>query len=382
MTAAIARDPIYRGCRFEPEIIELCVRWYLAYRLSYRDLVEMLAERGVAVSHTTIFRWVQRYVPEFERRWSRYAKPVHPSWRVDETAISVRGGYRYLYRAVDKFGKTVDSLLCADRSVSSARAFFYKALKTHHPRFPRKLNLDGNAASHLALRLLRQEKPALQPVVIRSCRYLNNIVEQDHRAIKRRCAPMLALKSFRTAAVTLAGVELAHRIRKGQFSLRACGATGLSSFKHLWARALKRRPTKPLPRSNEPQPPMQQNSPVRLLSEQDVRSIKPVRRPRKIAVGRCLYLLVTPRGGRSWNYKFRFAGKCRKLNLGTYPEIDLECAKTRHGYARYLLAHGINPCEMKATLGKNAFVLRVVEWQIAQNPPAATTAESEPLTAV
>jgi transposase-like protein len=90
MTAAIARDPIYRCRRFQPEIIELCVRWYLAYRLSYRDLVEMLAERGVDVSHTTIYRWVQQYVPEFERRWSRYAKPVHPSWRVDETAISVR----------------------------------------------------------------------------------------------------------------------------------------------------------------------------------------------------------------------------------------------------------------------------------------------------
>lgn len=129
MTVAIVRDPIYRGRRFQSEIIELCVRWYLTYRLSYRDLVEMLAERGVVVSHTTIYRWVQQYVPEFERRWSRYAKPVHPSWRVDETAISVRGGQRYLYRAVDKFGKTVDSLLCADRSVSAARAFFCKALK-------------------------------------------------------------------------------------------------------------------------------------------------------------------------------------------------------------------------------------------------------------
>lgn len=172
MTAAVARDAIYRGRRFQPDIIELCVRWYLTYRLSYRDLVEMLAERGVTVSHTTILRWVQRYVPEFERRWSRYAKPVHPSWRVDETAISVRGGNRYLYRAVDKFGKTVDSLLCADRSVSAARAFFCKALMTHRFRRPRKLNLDGNAASHLALRLLRQENPDLQSVAIRNCRGL------------------------------------------------------------------------------------------------------------------------------------------------------------------------------------------------------------------
>src|SRR5580692_5765444 len=298
MTVAIVRDPIYRGRRFQSEIIELCVRWYLTYRLSYRDLVEMLAERGVVVSHTTIYRWVQQYVPEFDRRWSRYAKAVHPSWRVDETAISVRGGHRYLYRAVDKFGKTVDSLLCADRSVWAARAFFCKAVKTHHPRPPQKVNLDGNAASHQALRLLRKENPNLQGVVIRSSRYLNNIVEQDHRAIKRRCAPMLALKSFRTAAVTLAGVELAPRIRKGQFSLRSGAATGLSSFKHLWARALKRRGAQAQACSDEAQPPTQQNSPVRLRTEHDVRDIKPVRYAKKVTVGRGLYLFVTPTGGR------------------------------------------------------------------------------------
>jgi hypothetical protein len=241
-------------------------------------------------------------------------------------------------------------------------------VKTHHPRPPQKVNLDGNAASHRALRLLRKENPNLQGVVIRSCRYLNNIVEQDHRAIKRRCAPMLSLKTFRTAAVTLAGVELAHRIRKGQFSLRPGAAPELSSFKHLWARALKRRVVRASTRPDEPQPPMQQNSPTRLLSEQDVRSIEPVRSAIKITVGRCLYLNVTPTGGRSWHYKFHFDGKCKKLMLGTYPEISLECAKSRHQYARNLIAQGINPCEMKATLGKNAFLLRMREWEIAENP--------------
>jgi transposase-like protein len=162
---------------------------------------------------------------------------------MDETAVSVRGGAHYLYRAVDKHGKTVDSLLCTDRSESAARAFFNKALKTHQPRWPRKLNLDGNAASHRALRLLRQENPQWQSVEVRSSRYLNNIVEQDHRAIKRRCAPMLALKSYRTAAITLAGVELAHRIRKRQFSFGRGGAGRFCSLKHLWARALERHDT-------------------------------------------------------------------------------------------------------------------------------------------
>jgi transposase-like protein len=180
MTIAVARDPIYRNRRFESEIIELCVRWYLTYRLSYRDLVEMMAERGIAVSHSTILRWVQRYVPEFERRWARYARRVNSSWRMDETAVSVRGGAHYLYRAVDKHGKTVDSLLCTDRSESAARAFFGKALETNQNRRPRKINLDGNAATHRALRLLRQENPVWRSVVVRSCRYLNNIVEQDH----------------------------------------------------------------------------------------------------------------------------------------------------------------------------------------------------------
>jgi hypothetical protein len=105
MTRPIVRDPIYRRRRFDAEIIELCVRWYITYRLSYRDLVAMMAERGIVVSHTTIHRWVIRYVPEFEKRWNRFARPVNNSWRVDETYVRVGGKWDYLYRAVDKHGK-------------------------------------------------------------------------------------------------------------------------------------------------------------------------------------------------------------------------------------------------------------------------------------
>lgn len=128
MSQAKARDRIYRRRRFEAEIIELCVRWYITYRLSYRDLVAMMAAHGVVISHSTILRWVQRYAPEFERRWYRYARGVHSSWRMDETTVSVHGGTRYRYRALDKYGKTVDSLLCADRSELSVRKFFTRAL--------------------------------------------------------------------------------------------------------------------------------------------------------------------------------------------------------------------------------------------------------------
>jgi hypothetical protein len=123
VTKRIARDPIYRGRRFSAETIELCVRWYITYRLSYRDLAAMLAERGIVVSHTTIMRWVLRYVPEYEVRWARFARSPGSSWRVDETAVNVRGGRYYLYRAVDRQGKSVASFLCNDRSMEAAQAF-------------------------------------------------------------------------------------------------------------------------------------------------------------------------------------------------------------------------------------------------------------------
>lgn len=240
MPRAVPRDPIYRRRRYSPEIIELCVRWYLTYRLSYRDLVTMMAERGVAVSHTTILRWVLRYVPEYERRWARFAQPINSSWRMDETAVSVRGGRRYLYRAVDRYGKSVHSLLCRDRSLESAQAFFRGAVAVEGASWPTKINLDGNAATHRALRMLGDEDPRWQSVEIRACRYLNNIVEQDHRAIKRRCVSMLGLKSYRSAATTFAGIELAHRIRKGQFSMPVEVQGRTSTLKDLWNRALDR----------------------------------------------------------------------------------------------------------------------------------------------
>lgn len=119
---------LFQGRHFDRTIIILCVRWYITYKLSYRDLVEMMAERGVDLSHTTILRWVQHYVPEFEKRWRRYARPVGTSWRVDETYIRVRGRWTYLYRAVDKRGLTVDFLLSEHRDIAAAKRFFIRAI--------------------------------------------------------------------------------------------------------------------------------------------------------------------------------------------------------------------------------------------------------------
>jgi transposase-like protein len=238
MTQAKTRDPIYRCRRFEGEIIELCVRWYITYRLSYRDLVAMMAERGIKLSHTTILRWVIRYVPEFEKRWNRWSRGVNSSWRVDETYIRVRNKWQYLYRAVDKYGKTVDFLLRPDRSIAAAQAFFRKALATSLPRWPRKVTLDGYRPSHQALRLLRREDPKWKYVLVRNNQYLNNIVEQDHRAIKRRCSWMTGFKSDRNAAITISGIELAHRIRKRQFSFGSGTWHRSWSLKKVWDRAL------------------------------------------------------------------------------------------------------------------------------------------------
>src|SRR5450756_2637357 len=238
MTKPIARDPIYRRRAFDADIIELCVRWYITYRLSYRDLVEMMAERGIKVAHSTILRWVTRYVPEFEKRWARFSKTVGTSWRVDETYISIKAKWHYLYRAVDKQGKSVDFLLRRDRGIAAAQAFFRKALATNPTRWPRKVTLDGHTPSHRALRLLRRENPKWKYVEVRSCKYLNTIIEQDNRAIKRRCASMKGFKSFANAAVTIAGVELAHRIHKHQFSLGRGRPRNDRSLRTDWERAV------------------------------------------------------------------------------------------------------------------------------------------------
>jgi transposase-like protein len=176
MTKPIVRDSIYRKRAFDADIIELCVRWYITYRLSYRDLVEMMAERGIKVAHSTILRWVTRYPPEFEKRWNRFARPVNTSWRVDETYIIIRGKWNYIYRAVDKHGKTVDFLLRPDRGIAATQAFFRKALSTSMPKWPRKITLDGHLQSHMALRLLRRDDPKWKYVEVRSNQYLNNII--------------------------------------------------------------------------------------------------------------------------------------------------------------------------------------------------------------
>jgi transposase-like protein len=215
-------DNLFAGRHFDREVIILCVRWYLRFKLSLRDLVEMMAERGLAMAHTTIMRWVQHYTPEFEKRWHRHALAVGRSWRVDETYVKIKGVWHYLYRAVDRAGRTVDFRLSARRDVAAAKAFFRKALKSQQ-RPPQTITLDGYAASHRAVRELKSDGSLPTATRLRSSKYLNNLIEQDRRSIKQRVAVMLGFKQFRSAVITIAGIELMHRIRKGQFGLwRLC----------------------------------------------------------------------------------------------------------------------------------------------------------------
>lgn len=237
MPRAAVRDAIYYGHRYTPEVIELCVRWYITYRLSYRDISTMMADSDTSVSHTTILRWVQRYVSEFERRWARFSKSINSSWRVDETSVPVQGRWNYLYRAVDRNGKSVHSFLSEDRTIDSAQEFFRQAAGVAGS-WPEKVNLDGNIASRRGLQLLGNEDSRWHSIIIRTRRYLNNIIEQDHRAIKRKCASMLSLKSFRTAAGTFSGIELAHRIHKRQFAVAYEREGRRLSLKTLWDQAL------------------------------------------------------------------------------------------------------------------------------------------------
>jgi transposase-like protein len=210
-------EDVFEGRHFDREVIILCVRWYLRFKLSLRDLVEMLAERGLSLAHTTIMRWVQRYAPEFVKRWNRIGRPVGQSWRVDETYVKIRGEWCYLYRAVDRAGSTVDFRLSAKRDVAAAKAFFAKAVKSQG--VPKTITLDGYAASHRAVREMKADGALPKRTKLRSSKYLNNVIEQDHRGVKLRIGPMLGFKRFHTAAITIAGIELLRRIHKGQFNL-------------------------------------------------------------------------------------------------------------------------------------------------------------------
>jgi putative transposase len=222
----------FKGHRFEQDIILTSVRWYLAYPLSYRNLEEMMAERGVEVDHSNIYRWVQKFTPQLEATFRKGKKrPVGKRWRMDETYLKIKGQWRYLYRAVDRDGQTIDFLLTAHRDKKAALRFFKKAVCQHG--LPEKVTIDKSGANTAALEALQEDTGA--KIEIRQSKYLNNLVEQDHRAVKRIVRPMLGFQSFHSARVTLQGIELMHMIKKGQ--MLTGEGSGLSAAEQFYSLA-------------------------------------------------------------------------------------------------------------------------------------------------
>jgi IS6 family transposase len=175
----------FKWRHFQDEIILLCVRWYLRYPLSYRDLEEMMLERGLHIDHTTIYRWVQSYAPELEKRCRPHLKATNDSWRVDETYIKVKKVWMYLYRAIDSQGNTLEFLLSPTREAQAAKRFFLKALAGPHTITPRVITVDKNPTYPKAFKELKAEGILPDPCELRQSKYLNNLIEQDHRFMKR-----------------------------------------------------------------------------------------------------------------------------------------------------------------------------------------------------
>ncbi|MBW4639667.1 MAG: IS6 family transposase [Gloeocapsa sp. UFS-A4-WI-NPMV-4B04] len=206
----------FKWRHFAPDIILWGVRWYCLYPISYRQLEEMMCERGVEVDHCTLYRWMQKYAPEIDKRCRPHLQLTNDSWRVDETYIKVKGKDRYLYRAVDSDGNTLDFLLSAKRDAQAAQRFFRKALKAAHTQSPRVITVDKNAADPKAIDELKKKEELSEQVELRQNKYLNNIVEQDHRGIKRLVKPGMGFGSFNTARRTMKGYEIMNMLRKGQ----------------------------------------------------------------------------------------------------------------------------------------------------------------------
>lgn len=212
---------MFKGRHFDRSVILLCVRWYLAYNLSLRNLEEMMAERGLSLDHSTIHRWVVRFSPELLERFNRRKRAVGGKWHMDETYIMVRGRWMYLYRAIDSVGDTVEFFFSKSRDLPAAKRFFRKALRRHGR--PERTVIDGSQTNREAItscdaesRLLDRSRRPLKPIRIRNSKYLNNRIEQDHRRVKRRIRSMLGFKSTASAEIVLSGIEMIHMMRKRQ----------------------------------------------------------------------------------------------------------------------------------------------------------------------
>ena len=219
----------FKRLHYPTDVIVECLRWYLSYALSLRDLEEIMKERGVDIDHSTLHRWVIRLTPLLDQAFKKHKKAVGTHWWMDETYIKVKGQWKYLYRAVDLQGKTIDFLLTAKRNTRAALRSFHQAIR--HNESPDTVTMDHSPSNHATLRHLNKEAdPTMSSIKIRQNKYLNNRVEQDHRFIKRRIRPMLGFKSFRCAKIILSGIEWIPMLRKGQLNTSKDETTSIDYF--------------------------------------------------------------------------------------------------------------------------------------------------------
>jgi transposase-like protein len=217
---------IFKRRRFPVAIILLCVRWYCKYGISYRDLAEMMQERGIVVDPSTIFRWVQRYAPEIQKRVRQYQGKRSGSWRVDETYVRVGGRWTYLFRAVDKHGRLIAFMLSDRRNTNAAYRFLRKAIKAMSTYPPFSITTEKLASYPKAILRLQNEGLLSKNVVHRTSKYLNNIIEADHGALKRVIRRTRGFQTMKTAAATLTGFEIMRMIRRGHCIQQEHRATG------------------------------------------------------------------------------------------------------------------------------------------------------------
>ncbi|MEL4378141.1 IS6 family transposase [Brucella cytisi] len=208
---------MFKGRHFDKSVILLCVRWYLSYNLSLRNLKEIMAERGIDLDHSTVHRWTQYFSPILLERFNRKKRQVTRKWNVDETYVRVKGQWMYFYRAIDSNGDTVEFWFSEERDLRAAKRFMRKALARDGS--PNRITIDGSQTNRTAIIQCDAEdrlKRDGNPIAIQSSKYMNNHIEQDHRRIKRRIRSMLGFKCTTSANTTLAGIELIHMMRKQQ----------------------------------------------------------------------------------------------------------------------------------------------------------------------
>lgn len=220
----------FKWRHFHGEVILQCVRWYCKYGISYRDLEEMMSERGLHIDHTTLYRWVQHYAPELRKRIDWYKKCFSSRWHLDETYIKVKGKWKYLYRAIDELGNTLDFYLSSHRQTKAAKRFLVNLLKHNKSWRLKVINTDKNPAYGAAIAELKAEGKLDDDICHTQVKYLNNRLESDHGKLKRLIHPTRGFQSMRTARATIKGFEVMRMFKKGQFKIWTCGSHNEITF--------------------------------------------------------------------------------------------------------------------------------------------------------